>query len=141
MAADDPHRLRRDDANAPLVAGRRWRRAAADAALETRGLSDATVLPLVLIGRMGGGPRRNALAEAAGLAVREENPIDRRAEMLSLTPVGEAVDAKEADLGVLRETVFATASDADLQAGPRVFQAIQGHVREAAGARPGEAAA
>lgn len=158
MAADDLYRLRRDYTNALLIGGRQWRRAA-DSAVETHGLSDATALPLVSIGRMGGEPRQNALAEAvgiegpslvrlldqletAGLVVRKEDPTDRRAKVLSLTPAGEAVVAKmEADLARLRETVFATVSAADLQAGLRVFQALQTHAREASEVRRGEAAA
>src|SRR5690349_12504760 len=76
--------------HALLLAGRRWRRAA-NAAVKSHGLSDAMALPLVLIGRMDGEPRQNALAEAmgiegpslvrlldqlsaAGLVVRKEDP-------------------------------------------------------------------
>ena len=86
-----------------LLAGRQWRRAA-NAVVESHGVSDATALPLILIGRLDGEPRQNALAEAvgiegaslvrlldqlcaAGLVIRKEDPTDRRAKILSLTPV------------------------------------------------------
>jgi len=106
------------------------------------GLSDATAYPRVLIGRLDGEPRQNALAEAmgvegptlvrlldqlcsAGLIVRREDPIDRRAKVLSLTASGRTVVAKiEAELSKLRETVFASVSAADLKASLRVFQTL-----------------
>jgi MarR family transcriptional regulator for hemolysin len=130
-----------------LLAGRQWRRAA-NAVVEAHGLSDATALPLILIGRLDGEPRQNALAEAvgiegaslvrlldqlcaAGLVVRKEDPTDRRAKILSLTPVGErAVAMMEAELTELRERVFADVDTADLEASLRVFQALQGHSRQ-----------
>ena len=106
------------------------------------GLSDATAYPLVLIGRLDGEPRQNALAEAmgvegptlvrlldqlcsAGLVVRREDSIDRRAKVLSLTESGRTVVAKiEAELSMLREAVFASVSAADLKASLRVFQTL-----------------
>ncbi|WP_342343631.1 MarR family winged helix-turn-helix transcriptional regulator [Methylocella tundrae] len=107
------------------------------------GLSDATAHPLVLIARLDDEPRQNALAEAMGvegptlvrlldqlcsadLIIRREDPMDRRAKVLSLTASGQAVVAKiEAELSTLRETVFANVSAADLKASLRVFQALQ----------------
>ena len=103
----DLGQLRQAYTHALLLAGRQWRRAA-DAEVERHGISDATALPLVLIGRMAGEPRQNALAEAvgiegpslvrlldqlekAGLVVRKEDPTDRRAKVLSLTPAGRSV--------------------------------------------------
>jgi MarR family transcriptional regulator for hemolysin len=106
------------------------------------GLSDATAFPLLLISRLDGEPRQNALAEAmgiegptlvrlldqlcsAGLIVRREDPIDRRAKLLSLTASGRTVVAKiEAELSKLREMVFASVSAADLKASLRVFQTL-----------------
>lgn len=129
-----------------LLAGRQWRRAA-NAVVEAHGVSDATALPLILIGRLDGEPRQNALAEAvgiegpslvrlldqlcaAGLVVRKEDPTDRRAKVLSLTPAGRRVVTQmEAELTRLREQVFAEVETADLQASLRVFQAIQKHSR------------
>ena len=152
----DLGQLRQAYTHALLLAGRQWRRAA-DAEVERHGISDATALPLVLIGRMAGEPRQNALAEAvgiegpslvrlldqlekAGLVVRKEDPTDRRAKVLSLTPAGRSVVAKmEADLTRLRETVFAKVDAADLEASLRVFRAVQDHDREISDADAGRA--
>ncbi|MCK2055518.1 MarR family transcriptional regulator [Methylobacterium sp. 37f] len=111
--------------------------------MEAHGLSDATAVPLIMIGRLNGAPRQNALAEAigiegpslvrlldqlceAGLAVRREDPTDRRAKVLSLTTAGTAVVARmEADLARLRAEIFSEVSTADLEASLRVFAALQ----------------
>ncbi|MCJ2094553.1 MarR family transcriptional regulator [Methylobacterium sp. J-072] len=141
-----------------LLAGRQWRRAA-NAVAEAHGLSDATALPLILIERLDGHPRQNALAEAvgiegpslvrlldqlgaAGLIVRMEDPTDRRAKVLSLTPAGKTVVAQmEAELTKLRDAVFAEVDSADIEASLRVFQAIQRYSRNLPeGAVPEEAA-
>ena len=49
-----------------LLTGRHWRRAA-NAVMEAHGLSDATAVPLIMIARLDGAPRQNALAEAVGI--------------------------------------------------------------------------
>lgn len=144
MADETLRQLRLAYTHTLLLSGRQWRRLA-NTATETHGISEAKALPLVLIGRMGGEPRQNALAEAvgiegpslvrlldqleaAGLVRRREDPGDRRAKVLSLTAAGGAVVARiEADLDRLREAVFAGISAADLEAGLRVFRAIQGY--------------
>ncbi|MCE4223146.1 winged helix DNA-binding protein [Methylobacterium sp. C25] len=141
--------LRQAYTQALQLAGRHWRRAA-DVVVQPHGVSDATALPLVMIGRMQGEPRQNALAEAvgiegpslvrlldqlcaAGLVQRREDPTDRRAKILSLTPSGEQrVASMEADLVRLREAVFARCSTADLEASLRVFRALQDFEPEAA---------
>lgn len=146
MSAKNLRQLHQEYTHALLLAGRQWRRAA-NAAAERHGISDATALPLVLIGRMEGEPRQNTLAEAvdiegpslvrlldqlekAGLVLRMEDPIDRRAKVLSLTPAGKRVVAGiEADLHRLRDAVFASVSAADLEAGVRVFRAVLNHGR------------
>lgn len=128
-----------------LLSGRQWRRLA-NATTEAHGVSEAKALPLVLIGRLGGEPRQNALAEAvgiegpslvrlldqleaAGLVLRREDPTDRRAKVLSLTETGRSVVARiEADLDRLRKAVFAGVSASDLEASLRVLQAIQVHL-------------
>ncbi|WP_244476820.1 MULTISPECIES: MarR family transcriptional regulator [unclassified Methylobacterium] len=125
-----------------LLTGRHWRRAA-NTVMEAHGLSDATAVPLIMIGRLNGAPRQNALAEAvgiegpslvrlldqlceAGLAVRREDPTDRRAKVLSLTTAGTAVVARmEADLVRLRAEIFSEVSTADLEASLRVFASLQ----------------
>lgn len=157
----DLARLRRDYTHTLLLTGRQYRRAA-NAVAESYGLSDATALPLLVIGRSGGEPRQNVLAEAvgiegpslvrlldqlgaAGLVIRKEDPTDRRAKVLSLTAAGREVVARiEADLARLRERIFGEVSEADLAASLRVFRAVQTYdraVREdvTLGAEEGEA--
>lgn len=130
-----------------LLTGRQWRRVA-DLATDRHGISEAKALPLVMIGRMGGEPRQNALAEAvgiegpslvrlldqleaAGLVARKEDPSDRRAKVLSLTPTGRTVvERMEADLACLREAMFAEVSPSDLEACLRVFRVVQDFARE-----------
>ncbi|WP_342111134.1 MarR family winged helix-turn-helix transcriptional regulator [Methylobacterium sp. SI9] len=147
--ADTLERLRQTYTQALQTAGRQWRRAANTIA-EAHGLSDAVALPLVVIGRLSGEPRQNALAEAvgiegpslvrlldqlaaAGLVVRREDPSDRRAKVLALTPQGRDVVARvEVALKALRAEVFAGISQADLEASLRVFAALQRHDRGAA---------
>jgi MarR family transcriptional regulator for hemolysin len=122
--------------------GRTWRRAA-DEVVRAHGLSEATALPLLFIGRLGGEPRQNALADAIGiegptlvrlldqlcsanLVVRREDPKDRRAKCIRLTEQGTAlVAAIEADLAQLRERVFAEVEDEDLEAALGVFQTLR----------------
>lgn len=129
-----------------LVAGRRWRRVA-DRVARAHGLSDATAVPLVAIARMAGEPRQTALAEAVGIegptlvrlldqlcelgfVQRREDPADRRAKVIGLTPAGVAVvRAIEADLADLRRSTFTDVAPADLEASLRVFQALEGRLR------------
>lgn len=152
--ADHLDRLRLAYTQTLLLSGRHWRRAA-NAVMEAHGLSDASAVPLIMIARLDGAPRQTALAEAvgiegaslvrlldqlceAGLALRREDPTDRRAKVLSLTPAGMAVVARmEADLAGLRAEVFADVSTADLAASLRVFEALQAYGRtEAVPPRP-----
>jgi MarR family transcriptional regulator for hemolysin len=122
--------------------GRAWRRAA-DEMVRSHDLSEALVLPLVFIGRLGGEPRQNALADAIGiegptlvrlldqlcaakLVVRQEDPSDRRAKILRLTDQGATVVAAiETEFASLRERVFAGVSDDDIAASLRVFEALR----------------
>lgn len=144
----DVARLRRAYTHTLLLAGRQYRRAA-NAVAETYGLSDATALPLLMIGRHESEPRQNALAEAvgiegaslvrlldqlcaAGMVTRKEDPTDRRAKVLSLTPEGSTVVARmEADLEGLRATIFGEVDSADIEASLRVFHALSRHAGEA----------
>src|ERR1700753_3419721 len=83
-----------------------WRREE-DQALADHGLSQATALPLMVLSRRGKRFRRGWLADeigiegpslvrlidllqAEGLVERREDPTDRRAKMLHVTPLGEA---------------------------------------------------
>ena len=106
-------------------------------------LTEATALPLLLIGRLGGDLRQTALADAlgvegpslvrlldqlgeAGLVTRREDPTDRRAKVLALTPEGQArAAAIEARFESLREAVFGDLGDDDLRAALRVLRALQ----------------
>ncbi|MEE7506379.1 MarR family winged helix-turn-helix transcriptional regulator [Methylobacterium sp. C33D] len=151
---DDPRtreRLQQAFTHALLTTGRHWRRAA-NMVAEAHGLSDATAHPLIIIGRMAEEPRQNVLAEAvgiegpslvrlidqlamAGFVVRREDPSDRRAKVLGLTPRGRQVfEQIEAELSTLRARVFAEIDGADLEASLRVFAALQRYGREAAAA-------
>lgn len=83
-----------------------WRRKA-DQTLSAHGLSEATAHPLLILSRGGANVRQGVLAEemglegpsvvrlidllaAEGLVERREDPTDRRAKILHLTPLGEA---------------------------------------------------
>ena len=78
-----------------------------DQALSDHGLSDATAVPLLVLSRQETPVRQGVLADelgiegpslvrlidllqAEGLVVRREDPTDRRAKTLHLTPTGEA---------------------------------------------------
>ena len=118
MAAETLRQLRLAYTHRLLLSGRQWRRLA-NASTEAHGLSEAKALPLVLIARMGGAPRQTILADAIGiegpslvrlldqlekadLVARREDPTDRRAKVLTLTPAGQAVvDAAAAPLALL----------------------------------------
>ena len=125
-----------------LQAGRVWRRAA-DEVVTAYGLTEATALPLLLIGRLGGDLRQTTLADAlgvegpslvrlldqlceAGLVTRREDPTDRRAKVLHLTEEGRArAAAIEARFDTLREAVFTHVGDDDLRAAVKVLRALQ----------------
>jgi len=127
-----------------LQAARAWRRCA-NVVVETYGLSEATALALVFIGRAKAEPRQSELAAtlaiegptlvrlldqlcALGLVTRREDPHDRRAKVLGLTAAGrDAVMAIEDELDVLRAQVLKKIDVADLEAGLRVFGAILNH--------------
>src|ERR1700754_3837417 len=90
---------------ASLAVVSRGYKAAADKAVGHIGLSQAMAWPLVMIGRLGNGIRPGVLADVlavegaslvrqldqraeAGLVERREDPVDRRAKTLHLTPAG-----------------------------------------------------
>ncbi|MGH1569468.1 MarR family winged helix-turn-helix transcriptional regulator [Methylobacterium sp. P31] len=151
MAEKDLRQLRQAYTHTLLLTGRQWRRVA-DMAADRHGISEAKALPLVMIGRMGGEPRQHALAEAvgiegpslvrlldqleaAGLVARREDPSDRRAKVLGLTPAGKTVvERMEDDLARLREAMFDGVSEADLETCMRVFRAVQDFARDTAAA-------
>ncbi len=90
-----------------LLASRHWQRLA-DHALSSYDISGACAAPLLMVGRAGGGIRQVALAQQLGLegpslvrlldklcaqelVRREADASDRRANLLWLTPQGEAL--------------------------------------------------
>ena len=112
-------------------------------ALAEHGLSDAKALPVLHIARAGGGLRQGVLAEelgvegpslvrildqlcAANLVERRDDPNDRRAKTLHLTPEGEAlaVVVENAVQGV-RTRVLAGVSDVNLATTLRAFTAFE----------------
>jgi MarR family transcriptional regulator for hemolysin len=128
---------------AHLLVIHRAYRAAADTALADYGLSQATAWPVISAGRLGDGVRQGVLAEAmgvegpslvrvldqlvtAGLMERREDPVDRRAKTLHLTPAGNALRERvEAMLVDLRRRLFADVDAADVEACIRVFDKLK----------------
>ncbi|MDB5747658.1 MAG: MarR family transcriptional regulator [Massilia sp.] len=126
-------------------------------------LSQATALPVLLLGRLGpDGVRPGMLADALGLEAsslvrvvdllienglieRHEDPQDRRAKILQLTADGKTRAAQmEAALIPFRRDVFAGVPQGDIDACLRVLSAIQASVGkpgEASGLPAGEKAA
>ncbi|WP_183423763.1 MarR family transcriptional regulator [Luteibacter sp. Sphag1AF] len=120
---------------------RRWQRLL-DTRLGDCGVSSACVVPVILIGRSGGGIHQVTLAEQLGvvgpslvrtldkldeqgLVRRENDPCDRRAKTLWLTDTGRALAAElEVRLTALRHEVFAGISAEDIAAALRVHQAL-----------------
>lgn len=120
-----------------------------DKRLTVFGVSDATAIPVMLIGRLGDGVRQIALAEEmgvegpslvrlldqlshAGLIERHDDPVDRRAKTLHLTTAGIrlAHDVEQALINI-RTALFAGVSEEDMAACIRVFdtlgQTLQDH--------------
>lgn len=144
-----------------ILVSRAWRREA-DQRLAPLRLSHATAAPLMLLHDLPQGCRQAELAAAlgieqpslvrlldqlgaAGLLQRQEDPQDRRAKILRLTPTGQAAAARAAALlASLREELLGDAGLADLQAANRVLQAMAGrlglHLPEPAAAPDPDAA-
>lgn len=115
-----------------LHAGRQWQRLA-DQRLGSYGISAACTMPLLMIGRSGGGIRQVTLAQqlsmegpslvrlldklsASGLVRREADASDRRANLLWLTDAGQAlVSELETQLIGLREDVFGALDEDELR--------------------------
>jgi MarR family transcriptional regulator for hemolysin len=128
---------------AHLLVIHRAYRAAADKALADYGLSQATAWPVISAGRLGDGVRQGVLAEAmgvegpslvrvldqlvaAGLIERREDPLDRRAKTLHLTPEGHALRERvETMLLDLRRRLFVGIAEDDLDACLRVFEGLK----------------
>lgn len=109
-------------------------RRAVDRTLAAHGMSEARALPVLHIARLGEGVRQGVLAEelgiegpslvrlldqlcAAGLVERRDDPRDRRAKTLHLTPAGRELAAViETTLDGLRSELLASLSNEGLGA-------------------------
>ncbi|NLR95828.1 MarR family transcriptional regulator [Rhizobium sp. P38BS-XIX] len=125
-----------------LTTGRQWRRVV-DVALSSYGISEAAAAPLLWIGRLGGGVRQVAIAtyvgiegpslvrlidqlESMDLVVRKDDPTDRRAKGLWLTPEGEKLASRMEDaLDELRGNILSNVDRADIEAAIRVLKAFE----------------
>lgn len=142
MATGDSAHLLRDLTRNLLQAGRLWRKIARESAAR-HGMSEAASAPLIWIDRLGENVRQNALADAVGiegaslvrlidelqalgLVTREPDLSDRRANVISLTPIGRKVVSEvNDDLMELRRDVFTGLPSSDIEAALRVFTAIK----------------
>lgn len=134
--------------------GRLWRREL-DLALQSHGLSEATALPLLLLSRQDC-QRQGTLAEQVGiegpslvrvidmlaaekLVERREDPTDRRAKTLHITPAGRA-KAAEIELVVqgVRANLLSDITPAELETTLTVLRTVEARLlREAEARRPG----
>jgi MarR family transcriptional regulator for hemolysin len=142
---DERTRLQMQLSSGLLHSGRQWQRLA-DTALGSYGISTACTMPLLMIGRSGGGIRQVTLAQqlglegpslvrlldklsASGLVRRECDASDRRANLLWLTDEGEAlVSELEQKLIGLRQDVFGELSMDELRAVLKVWQLLSAAV-------------
>ncbi|KRG73752.1 MarR family transcriptional regulator [Stenotrophomonas chelatiphaga] len=142
---DERTRLQMQLSSGLLHSGRQWQRLA-DSALGSYGISTACTMPLLMIGRSGGGIRQVTLAQqlglegpslvrlldklsASGLVRRECDASDRRANLLWLTDEGQALVSKlEQQLIGLREEVFGELSMDELRAVLKVWQLLSAAV-------------
>ena len=131
------------DMTTTLVRLARHYRLGVDEALTGLGLSDATALPVVLLGRRPEGLRQNLLADELGvegpslvrlldklvqdgLVERREDPSDRRAKTVHLTKSGRAQSERASRaLDALRTHLLEDVSSEDLAACLRVFEQME----------------
>ena len=124
-----------------VQASRKWRKLA-QLALAAHDISQARASALVWVHRMGGGIRQISLAgyvgiegtslvrlldelSAAGLIERKDDPNDRRAKTIWLTPKGEHLAAQiETVLAALRDRVLDGVAPADVEAALRICDAV-----------------
>ena len=122
-----------------LIHSARAYKAAADRVAGTFALSHASGWPVVMIARLGDGVRPGTVAEAlgveppslvriidqlvtAGLVTRQDDPADRRAKTLHLTPEGRHCAAQLEELLLpFRRELFAGLPQADIEACVRVL--------------------
>jgi MarR family transcriptional regulator for hemolysin len=140
---------------APLVAhvAREWRHAV-DGRLQAYGLTEATWLPLLRIARAETPMRQNELAaslsldgssvvrlldalENSGLVERCEDPADRRAKSLALTPrARRTVDQVERVSLEIRDVVLGEIPDEDLARALRLLETVRDRLLGLADAPP-----
>jgi MarR family transcriptional regulator for hemolysin len=141
------HASSREEFSLQLYLISRLLRREIDVLLEETGLSEAAVLPIRYLVRAGKPLRQNELAEAMmiegptlvrvldqldarGLIARVEDPQDRRAKYIHVTPVGTTFhDDFQARLDTRREVLFGHASDEDLAAALRIFDGLEKELR------------
>jgi MarR family transcriptional regulator for hemolysin len=127
---------------ATLAVTSRTYKSAVDKVAAEYGLSQATGLPVLLIGRLGGGVRPGVLADAIGLEAssvvrlvdhliesglleRRDDPQDRRAKILELTAEGKhTADLMERALIPFRSELFSGFERADVEACLRVLAGL-----------------
>lgn len=133
---------------ATLTHASRAYKAMADKVASQYSLSQATALPVLILGRLGqDGVRPGVLAEALGLEAsslvrvidllienglvqRHEDPQDRRAKLLQLTADGQTRAAQmEEALIPFRRNLFAEFAQADIDACMRVLTGLQSKTR------------
>jgi len=133
---------------ATLTHASRAYKAMADKVASQYSLSQATALPVLILGRLGqDGVRPGVLADALGLEAsslvrvidllienglvqRHEDPQDRRAKLLQLTADGQTRAAQmEAALMPFRRNLFAEFEQADIDACLRVLTGLQSKTR------------
>lgn len=136
----------REFATRLLLVSRLWRRRA-DEAVRAYGLTEATVLVLVQLSRLGDGMRQNALAahlgiegpslvpqidalEKAGLLERRTDPEDRRAKAIYLTSRGRRMVASiEPLVAEIRHELLADVSAEEMETCFAVFAKIEAAAR------------
>jgi len=133
---------------ATLTHASRAYKAMADKVASQYSLSQATALPVLILGRLSqDGVRPGVLAEALGLEAsslvrvidllienglveRSEDPQDRRAKILQLTDDGKTRAAQmEAALIPFRRDLFAEFDQADIDACLRVLTGLQSRIK------------
>ena len=133
---------------ATLTHASRAYKAMADKVASQYSLSQATALPVLILGRLGqDGVRPGVLADALGLeasslvrvidllienglVARHEDPQDRRAKLLQLTADGQTRAAQmEEALIPFRRNLFAEFEQADIDACLRVLTGLQSKIK------------
>jgi MarR family transcriptional regulator for hemolysin len=144
---------------AALTQASRAYKSVADKVASEYGLSQATGLPVLVIGRLGGPVRPGALADAlglepsslvrvvdhlieSGLLERHEDPQDRRAKILQLTAEGKkTATVMEEALIPFRRQLFGSFDRADIEACLRVLTGLNALIGKPADQAEGRKAA